>query len=188
MSCHLFLYGTSCIFCTKLQWLSLTAGYVKLQLPASLPVACVTIEITCQMPSSCQYRYDSLWLCLNSEVILLTTSLIRINGNWWFHTDSLQNKCQTANPDRQNLGRSGRLSSFTIYKFWQNCGLASFRSYFEDCTDDFDYNKSLYLRKLTTWFYMPDDVPCTLGAFMTVSVKLQLLSLRWNVWCHNGGN
>ena len=34
---------------------------------------------------------------------------------------SLQNKCWTADPDRQNLGRSGKLSFFTIYKFWQNC-------------------------------------------------------------------
>ena len=28
--------------------------------------------------------------------------------------DSLQNKCRTANPDQQNLGRSGKLSFFTI--------------------------------------------------------------------------
>ena len=34
---------------------------------------------------------------------------------------SLQNKCRTADPDRQNLGRSGKLSFFIIYKFWQNC-------------------------------------------------------------------
>ena len=34
---------------------------------------------------------------------------------------SLQNKCRTADPDRQNLGRSGKLSFFVIYKFWQNC-------------------------------------------------------------------
>ena len=38
-----------------------------------------------------------------------------------FGYDSLQNKCRTADPDRQNLGRSGKLSFFIIYKFWQNC-------------------------------------------------------------------
>ena len=36
---------------------------------------------------------------------------------------SLQNKCWTADPDRQNLGSSGKFSFFTIYKFWQNCAL-----------------------------------------------------------------
>ena len=36
---------------------------------------------------------------------------------------SLQNKCRTEDPDGQNLGRSGKLSFFTIYKFWQSCGL-----------------------------------------------------------------
>ena len=34
---------------------------------------------------------------------------------------SLQNKCRTVDPDRQNLGRSGKLSFFVIFKFWQNC-------------------------------------------------------------------
>ena len=34
---------------------------------------------------------------------------------------SLQNKCRTTDPDRQNLGQSGKLSFFIIYKFWQNC-------------------------------------------------------------------
>ena len=34
---------------------------------------------------------------------------------------SLQNKCRTTDPDQQNLGRSGKLSFFVIYKFWQNC-------------------------------------------------------------------
>ena len=34
---------------------------------------------------------------------------------------SLQNKCRTVDPNRQNLGRSGKLSFFIIYKFWQNC-------------------------------------------------------------------
>ena len=34
---------------------------------------------------------------------------------------SLQNKCRTADPDRQNMGHSGMLFFFTIYKFWQNC-------------------------------------------------------------------
>ena len=34
---------------------------------------------------------------------------------------SLQNKCRTADPDWQNLGRSGKVSFFIIYKFWQNC-------------------------------------------------------------------
>ena len=32
-----------------------------------------------------------------------------------------KNKCQTVDPDRQNLGWSGMLSFFIIYKFWQNC-------------------------------------------------------------------
>ena len=36
---------------------------------------------------------------------------------------SLQNKCRTVNPDRQNLGWSAKLSFFMIYKFWQNCAL-----------------------------------------------------------------
>ena len=36
---------------------------------------------------------------------------------------SLQNKCRTMNPDGQNLDRSGKLSFFVIYKFWQNCAL-----------------------------------------------------------------
>ena len=35
--------------------------------------------------------------------------------------NSLKNKCGTKDPDRQNLGRSGKLSFFNIYKFWQNC-------------------------------------------------------------------
>ena len=30
---------------------------------------------------------------------------------------SLQNKCRTADIDRQNLGRSGKLSFFIIYKY-----------------------------------------------------------------------
>ena len=30
---------------------------------------------------------------------------------------SLRNKCRTADPDQQNWGRSGNLSSFAIYKF-----------------------------------------------------------------------
>ena len=34
---------------------------------------------------------------------------------------SLQNKCRTVDPDQQNLSRSGKLSFFTIYKFWKNC-------------------------------------------------------------------
>ena len=34
---------------------------------------------------------------------------------------SLQNKCQTGDPDRQNLRRSGKLSFSVIYKFCQNC-------------------------------------------------------------------
>ena len=34
---------------------------------------------------------------------------------------SLQNKCQTTDPDWQNLGWSGKLSFFIIYKFRQNC-------------------------------------------------------------------
>ena len=45
---------------------------------------------------------------------------------WWSSvqiqkTCSLQNKCRTADPDRQNLRRSGKLSFFVIYKFCQNC-------------------------------------------------------------------
>ena len=41
----------------------------------------------------------------------------------WIHKYdcSLQNKCRTADPDRQNLRRSGKLSFFVIYKFCQNC-------------------------------------------------------------------
>ena len=41
--------------------------------------------------------------------------------SYWSHepTNSLQNKCQTADPDRQNLGRPCKLSF--IIKFWQNC-------------------------------------------------------------------
>ena len=34
---------------------------------------------------------------------------------------SLQNKCRTTDPHHQNLGRSGKLSFFIIYKFLQNC-------------------------------------------------------------------
>ena len=34
---------------------------------------------------------------------------------------SLQNKCRTVDPDRQNLGRSGKLPFCIIYEFWQNC-------------------------------------------------------------------
>ena len=41
----------------------------------------------------------------------------------WSHKNSLQNKCRTAEPDQQNLGRSGKLSFFIIFKFWQNCAL-----------------------------------------------------------------
>ena len=33
----------------------------------------------------------------------------------------LQNKCRTADPDWQNLGRSSKPSFFVIYKFGQNC-------------------------------------------------------------------
>ena len=32
---------------------------------------------------------------------------------------SLQNKCPTVDPDQQNLGWSGKLSFFIIYKFWK---------------------------------------------------------------------
>ena len=35
----------------------------------------------------------------------------------------LQNKCRTADPDGQKWDRSGRLSFFTIHKFWQNCAV-----------------------------------------------------------------
>ena len=46
---------------------------------------------------------------------------------------SLQNKGWPADPDRQNLSRSDRLSLFTIYILAKLCfGPASFRSYFED--------------------------------------------------------
>ena len=34
---------------------------------------------------------------------------------------SLQNKCRTADPDWQNLGRASKLCFFIISKFWQNC-------------------------------------------------------------------
>ena len=33
---------------------------------------------------------------------------------------SSQYKCRTADPNWQNLSRSGKLSFFTIYNFWQN--------------------------------------------------------------------
>ena len=36
---------------------------------------------------------------------------------------SLQNNCRTADPDLQNLGQSGKLSFFTLCKFWQNCAM-----------------------------------------------------------------
>ena len=47
---------------------------------------------------------------------------------------SVQNKCQTTDPDQRNLPLSGKLSFFVIYKLWQKLcfGPASFRSYFED--------------------------------------------------------
>ena len=50
-----------------------------------------------------------------------TMSPYGVTRPWWVNVSSLQNKCQTAYPDRLNLGRSGKLSFFIIYKFWQNC-------------------------------------------------------------------
>ena len=46
---------------------------------------------------------------------------------------SLQNKCRTADPDRQILGWSSKLSFFVIWILAKLCfGPASFRSYFGD--------------------------------------------------------
>ena len=41
--------------------------------------------------------------------------------NFVYACTSLQNKCWTTEPDQKSLGRSGKLSLFIIYKFWQNC-------------------------------------------------------------------
>ena len=59
--------------------------------------------------------------CLVLQYQYITGNYNNRNRNFSCSTNSLQNKCRTADPDRQNWGRSGRLSSFTIYKFWQNC-------------------------------------------------------------------
>ena len=56
----------------------------------------------------------------NSKVLIAYKLLLQWARNETFHS-SLQNKCRTADIDRQNLGRSGKLSFFIIYKFWQNC-------------------------------------------------------------------
>ena len=55
----------------------------------------------------------------------LSSSMLRNQNQkvYFYHRIycSLQNKCKTSDPDQQNLGRSGKLSFFIIYKFWQNC-------------------------------------------------------------------
>ena len=52
----------------------------------------------------------------------------------------------------------------------------------------FDSDKSLFLHKLATQFYVPGNIPRALWPFMTGCVKLQFPSLRRDAWRHNGGN
>ena len=47
-------------------------------------------------------------------------NIIDFPFGWVKIESSLENKCQTADPDWQNLNLSGKLSFFFIYKFWQN--------------------------------------------------------------------
>ena len=52
---------------------------------------------------------------------ILVTKPGNIRVKWLEKLYSLQNKCRTTDPEWQNLGRSGKLSFFLKYKFWQNC-------------------------------------------------------------------
>ena len=59
---------------------------------------------------------NRIWLPIN---INSKASYVYEELKYWFN--SLQNNRWTVDSDRQNLGRSGKLSFFIIYKFWQNC-------------------------------------------------------------------
>ena len=49
-----------------------------------------------------------------------------------------------------------------------------------------DRDKQIFLNSLATQFYMPDDVPRTLGHFRTGCIVVRLSSLRRVAWRHNG--
>ena len=65
-------------------------------------------------------------ILINRFVMLFKNDYLVVDVKYYLRSTllsySLQNKCQTADPDQQNLGRSGKLSCFTIYEFWQTCG------------------------------------------------------------------
>ena len=64
----------------------------------------------------------SHWLGASLEsALILDCFKMALNCTCIWCWNSLQNKCRTTDPDRQNLGRSGKLSFFILYKFWQNC-------------------------------------------------------------------
>ena len=86
-------------------------------------------------------------------------SLVQLILNMGTHTIvliySLQNKCRTADPDRQNSGRSGKLSFFVIYKFWQNCASVWQVS---DLILKTGYNFSFFLYQVVQWYVCVTEV------------------------------
>ena len=80
---------------------------------------------------------------------------------------SLQNKCWTADPDRQNLGwsgPSGKLSLFSVYKFWQNyAGSGKFQILFWRLIS---YLMHIHLVDSHLWCWRPLPVVRALGIRM----------------------
>ena len=128
---------TAWTFGAKLWWLPLTAGCVKLQIPASSSRVRHNGERV--QADWRQYRYGSLWLYLNLQLIHLENTHLYVSGDWWFHIN------------------------------YSNI------------------DKSLFLHKLATQSYVPDDVTRALRPFTTGCVKLQLPLLRRDTCRHNRG-
>ena len=74
-------------------------------------------NVTCQVPFYVVFRSIVTKLLKFIKVGLEITTTF--NGTQVLKISHV--KCRTADPDRQNLARSSKLSFFTIYKFWQNC-------------------------------------------------------------------
>ena len=90
-------------------------GPVKAQKFSLCLMRCIFRELS---TSDCAATHKNTVECCYNAVQynkILHTSL------QWREKNSLQNKCRTADPDRQNLRRSGKLSFFVIYKFCKNC-------------------------------------------------------------------
>ena len=87
---------------TRSQWVNMLSYHARSGWPFSF------MDTDLQIDGLMQERRNSIANAL--ELCLTCTK-----------TSSLQNKCRTADPDRQNLSQSGEFSFFIIYKFWQSC-------------------------------------------------------------------